>query len=164
MAQRDDELILGKALLRSREVPAQTSVDVFRGLTLRRTSGGVLVTRLHYSANPDRNPELHPEWKQSERKLYTSQASWDREQQIIDEAGGGELVFADTLITHWDRIVITDPGWRPRPQWDCYAGLDYGKTNPTVLLRAPMSTPMESSTSVGNTTCPDSRCGSMPPP
>jgi hypothetical protein len=124
------------ALEKTKKLPPQTKVEIRRGYTTRRTAGGIPVHCLHYSANPDRDPELHPEWKHSERKLYTSQASWDREQEIIDEAGGGELVFADTLITHWDKIVITAPDWRPRPQWDCYAGMDYGKTNPTVLLRA----------------------------
>ena len=51
--------------------------------------------------------------KHGRRRTYTSQSEWDREQEIIDEAGGGELVFADTLVTYWDKIVITDPAWRP---------------------------------------------------
>ena len=65
--------------------------------------------RLHYSVHPERNPELNPDWKKTERKKYTSQADWDREQDIRDEAGGGELVFASTLIAYWNKIVITDP-------------------------------------------------------
>jgi hypothetical protein len=72
---------------------------------------------------------IHPEWKQKERKTYSSQAAWDREQEMIDEAGGGELVFADTLLTYWNKIVITDPGWRPSPHWRVEAGFDHGKTN-----------------------------------
>jgi len=74
--------------------------------------------------------------KAHERRTYTSQADWDREQEIIDEAGGGELVFADTLVTYWDKIVITDPAWRPDPQWRVIGGFDHGKTNPTAMLRA----------------------------
>lgn len=115
--------------------PQKTRAEVIRGFELRRTSGGILVAHLHYSAHPERNPETHPEWKASERKKYTSQASWDREQEIIDEAGGGELVFADTLVTHWDKIVITDPKWHPEPDWRVEAGFDHGKTNPTCLER-----------------------------
>jgi hypothetical protein len=75
---------------------------------------------------------------QTERKLYTSEAAWQREQEIVDEAGGGELVFADALVTHWSKIVITNPEWRPDPRWRCEAGFDYGKTNPTAMLRAYM--------------------------
>jgi hypothetical protein len=85
---------------------------------------------------PDRDPERNPEWKQKERRKYTSQASWDREQEIVDEAGGGELVFADTLVSHWKKIVITDARWRPDPEWRVEGGFDHGKTNATALLRS----------------------------
>jgi len=119
----------------TRAVPAQTKLELARGLSVRRTSGGILVPRLHYSANHHRDPEQHPEWKANERKKYTSQAAWDREQEIMDEAGGGELVFADTLVTHWDKIVIQDPHWRPDHEIIPQGGFDHGKTNPTALLR-----------------------------
>jgi len=114
----------------------QTRVEIIPGLSLRQTSGEILVARLHYSAIPERNPEINPRWKQEERRAYTSQASWDREQEIIDEAGGGELVFADVLVTHWKKIVIEDPYWRPDPGWEVEGGFDHGKTNPTCLIRA----------------------------
>jgi hypothetical protein len=123
------------ALQKTKAVPPQTPVEIQRGYTTRRTQGGVAVHRLHYSAHPERDPENNPEWKAAERKLYTSEASWQREQEIIDEAGGGELVFADTLLNYWDKIVISAPEWRPDPKWRVEAGFDHGKTNPTALLR-----------------------------
>src|SRR5581483_7073060 len=58
------------------------------------------------------------------------------EQEIIDEAGGGELVFADTLLTYWRKIVIEDPDWRPDYEWRVEGGFDHGKANPTACLRA----------------------------
>ena len=116
--------------------PPQTAVDIMQGVSVRRTAGGIPVVRLHYSAHPERNPDQHPEWKAQERRTYTSQSDWDREQEIIDEAGGGELVFAGTLITYWNKIVITDPAWRPDPEWSVIRGFDHGKTNPTALERA----------------------------
>lgn len=125
----------GEALQRTKQLPPQTPVEIQRGLTLRRTSGGIPIVRLHYSAHPERDPDFSPDWKALERRKYTSQASWDREQEIADEAGGGELVFADTLITYWNKIVITDPAWRPDPIWRVEGGFDYGKTNPTALER-----------------------------
>src|SRR5271166_5454889 len=100
------------ALQKTREIPAQSEVEVRPGERIRRTSGGIAVVRLHYSVHPERDPELNPDWKKMERKKYTSQADWDREQDIRDEAGGGELVFASTLTTYWSKIVITDPKWR----------------------------------------------------
>lgn len=124
-----------EALEKTRNTRAQTVIPIMRGLSLRRTKGGIPVVRLHYTADPRRDPELNPQWKEQERKAYTSQASWDREQEIVDEAGGGELVFADTILTHWKRIVITDPVWRPDPKWRVESGFDHGKTNPTAFER-----------------------------
>ena len=124
------------ALATTKELPAQTPVEIMKGLKLRRTAGGIVVGRLHYSAHPERDPDKHPEWKNAERRTYTSQAAWDREQEIVDEAGGGELVFADTLLTYWDKIVIEDRAWRPDPRWRVEGGFDHGKTNPTALERS----------------------------
>lgn len=124
------------AVEQTKTLPPQTPVDLVRGMTLRRNQGGIAITRIHYSANPERDPEINPKWKQEERATYSSQAAWDREQEIVDEAGGGELVFADTLINHWKKIVITDPAWRPDSMWRCDAGFDHGKTNPTALERS----------------------------
>src|SRR5580700_3796132 len=125
-----------KALAETAKLPPQTPVEVRRGVTLRRTKGGIPVWRVHYSAHPERDPELHPEWVEEERRAYTSQADWDREQEIVDEAGGGELVFAEVLVRHWNKIVIEDSRWRPDRDWRVEGGFDHGKTNPTALLRA----------------------------
>lgn len=118
------------------ESPPQTKADLRRGFQMRLTKGSIPVSRLHYSVLPERDPEINPAWKEAERRAYTSQAAWDREQEIVDAAGGGELVFADTLITYWKKIVITDPKWEPDPDWRVEGGFDHGKTNPTALLRA----------------------------
>ncbi len=131
----DIETIVDKLVKQSKKLKPQTPLEVVRGMTIRRTQGGIVVARVHYSANPLRDPEINPEWKQQERATYSSQAAWDREQEIMDEAGGGELVFADTLINYWDRIVISNPEWRPDPCWRVVAGFDHGKTNPTAFER-----------------------------
>ena len=125
-----------EALRRTRDIKPQTSIEVMDGMAIRRTAGGIPVLRLHYSSHPERNPKVHPEWRDEERRTYTSQAGWDREQEIIDEAGGGELAFADILVSNWSKIVITDPAWRPDPRWAVLGGFDHGKTNPTALERA----------------------------
>ena len=124
-----------EALQETQIVAPQTKIKFGTGLHVWRTYGGIPVMRIHYAAHPDRDPEQHPEWKVAERRKYTSQAAWDREQEIVDEAGGGELVFADVLVTHWKKIVITDPAWRPDPGWRVEGGFDHGKTNPTALER-----------------------------
>jgi len=45
-------------------------------------------------------------------------------------------VFAETLLTWWNKIVIEDPRWRPDPGWVVQGGMDHGKTNPTTIERA----------------------------
>lgn len=124
------------AIDETRKLGAQTKIEMVRGLTLRRTKNGIPIARLHYTADPDRDPELHPEWKKTARAKYSSQMRWDREQEIVDNAGGGQLVFADTLLTWWDKIVIEDPKWRPDPGWTVIAGFDHGRTNPTALEKS----------------------------
>lgn len=126
---------IGLALEKTRTLKPQARVEIVRGLTLRRTKNGIPVARLHYTADPERDPELNPEWKKKGRAKYSSQAKWDREQEIVDNAGGGQLVLADTLLTYWDKIVITDPKWRPDPMWSVIGGFDHGRTNPTALER-----------------------------
>lgn len=124
-----------QVLAETKKLEAQQSLEVCRGMEVRRTKGGTAVIRLHYSVDPGRDPKLNPGWRTKEKRKYTSKAAWDREQEIVDNAGGGELVFADTLTTYWDKIVIRDPTWRPHPSWPIVGGFDHGKTNPTVLLR-----------------------------
>lgn len=116
-------------------LPPQTPREVLKGVTIRRTKGDVAVTRVHYIASKLRDPDINPDWKKTERRAYTSQAAWDREQECRDDAGGGELVLANTLTTYWDKIVITAPEYRPHPKWRCEAGFDHGKTNPSALVR-----------------------------
>ena len=117
-------------------VGQEPRVPIMRGLDARQNKSGIPIGRLHFSADPDRDPEINPAWKENERKAYTSQAHWDREQEIVDEAGGGERVFVDVLLSHWDKIVIQDERWEPDPEWFVTGGFDHGKTNPTALLRA----------------------------
>src|SRR3954451_18369017 len=111
-----------EVLKKTKAVPPQSKIEIVRGMHVHRTKGGIPVLSVHYSADPERDPQIHPEWKQTERRTYSSQAAWDREQEMVDEAGGGELVFADTLLTYWDKIVITDPSWRPSPHWRVEGG------------------------------------------
>src|SRR5205085_11279456 len=69
-----------------------------------------------------------------ERKKYSSQGAWDREQEIIHEAGGGERVFAEVFSQWSDQIIIDSPGFQPSPYWKRIAGFDHGKANPTAAL------------------------------
>jgi hypothetical protein len=102
------------------------------GVTERRTRQGISVQRIHYSADPDRGPG----WATAERKKYSSQGAWDREQEIIHAAGGGERLFADILNRYAHKIIITSPNFQMSPHWRKIGGFDHGKANPTGALVA----------------------------
>ncbi len=101
-----------------------------KGITARRTKSGIMVAKVHYSADPERDSS----WAATERPKYSSQAAWDQEQEIVHYAGGGELLFAEILNRHADKIIIRDPSFQIPPQWDLIAGFDHGKVNPTAAL------------------------------
>lgn len=120
------------------ELPPQTYVELCHGLEVCMKENGQIVARLHYSAMPSRDPETDAgkRWFKDQRRKYSSQSIWDREQEIVDEAGGGEMLLAPTLAKHKDKILITDEDWLPQPEWECVEGFDHGKTNATSLLKA----------------------------
>lgn len=114
-----------------------SATDVFSpvvpsGVRVRRLADGRPVYRVHYSADPERGAV----WVERERKKYSSQGAWDREQEIIHEAGGGERIFAEVLARDEEKILI-DPyssGFRVSPHWRMVGGFDHGKANPTGAL------------------------------
>ncbi|MFL6427793.1 MAG: hypothetical protein ACJ71S_06075 [Acidobacteriaceae bacterium] len=124
---------LQAALLKLDTLAPQTKTRVSEGVHLRHKKNGVKVLTLGYKADPTRRS---PEWYEAERKKYTSQADWDREQEIIDEAGGGERLYAEILTKYFHKIVVTDRNWRPGSTWARLPGFDHGKTNPTAAAVA----------------------------
>jgi hypothetical protein len=64
-----------------------------KGFTTRRIRSVILVARVHYTADPERDSV----WVEGEKRKYSSKAACDREQEIVHDAGGGELVFAEIL-------------------------------------------------------------------
>src|SRR5215472_12763283 len=107
--------------------------ESIRGLTRKKSQQG-LIQRVHYSADPERGPD----WVAEERRKYSSQGAWDREQEIIHEAGGGERIFAEVL-SQWSDKILIDPkesGFQVSPHWRRISAFDYGKANPTAALVA----------------------------
>lgn len=123
------------------KVKPQIRVPIVPGMSVRKKKDSydtIPVIRIHYSADPDRDPKTKTGqlWRKKKRGEYSSQADWDREMEIIDGAGGGERIYAEILSTHFKKIVITDPTWQPGKTWKLISGFDYGKTNPTSALDA----------------------------
>ena len=97
---------------------------------VKRNKQGHTVVRLHYSADPDKNPETAAgkNWfdKMSGRYLgSTASLGWRREYEIDFKAGSGELVFPDFL--NWDTVIDSFP---IPDTYNLYGGLDWGSRNP----------------------------------
>jgi hypothetical protein len=107
--------------------------ELAKGLTEKRTPDGICALTLHYTADPDR---ARPEWKETERRKYTSESKWQSEQEIVFGAGGGERLFAEILNRYGHKILIDqeESGFRPAPGWEYFGGFDYGKASPTAAL------------------------------
>lgn len=129
---------IAEALERLDGLDPQVQTQVVPGVSLRMKKNGIQVLTLHYSADPDRNPETEAgaRWYQDAKANYSSESAWKREQEIDYMAGGGERVFAKVLEKFHDDVVITDPNWVPDPRWDVLCGFDHGKVNATALEKA----------------------------
>ena len=130
--------LLNKARKDLDGVPAQTRIEVARGVHVRRKKNGLTVMSLHYSAVPERDPttEEGRKWYEREHRKYSSESRWKKEQEIDANATGGENVFGKMLADYWDQIVITDPKWYPDGRYDVVGGFDHGAANATCLLKA----------------------------
>lgn len=119
------------------EIPYQSRVEVMRGVTVRRKKNGLTVMSLHYSAVPDRDPETEAgkNWYIREKRKYSSEARWKKEQEIDPHATGGEAVFGKILSEFYQTVIISDPHWFPDPRWDVGGGFDHGIANATALLK-----------------------------
>lgn len=107
--------------------------ELMPGLTMKRLRNGAVVYRVHYSAHPERGPE----WASEERRKYSSQSIWDREQEMVHGAGGGEHLFAG-ILDRWEKKIVIDPeaGFDPGPYWKRVSGFDHGKASATAALVA----------------------------
>lgn len=130
--------LLSDAMKKLDTMREQERVTVVRGIQLRKKKNGVPIMTVHYSAIPERDPET-PEgkkWYKRERSLVSTSAAWKREQEIDAYASGGEVVFGRILSEFYNTVVISDPNWYPKPEWDVVGGFDHGKRNATALLKA----------------------------
>ncbi len=102
------------------------------GILIKKNKQGHTVIRLHYTADPDKNPgKAGKEWFDQESRKYiggVTDLKWRREMEIDFSAGSGELVFPSFM--ELENEIVVEP-FAPSPTWAYYAGLDWGTRNPT---------------------------------
>jgi len=102
-----------------------------KGLEVKKTPQGLTVARLHYSADPAKDPDTIAGafWRENALLGYIgglSSLGWRREMEIDWGAGIGELLFPGFIAREGD--LLCDPF--PLPDTAAfYAGLDWGNRN-----------------------------------
>ena len=108
-----------------------------KGIHQTTTHDGVHVFRLHYSADPSKDPST-PEgaaWLARELVGYPgglNDPRWRREMEIDFEAFAGQLLFP--YLLEYQDVILCEPVSKIPVHWEVTAGLDYGSArNPSAF-------------------------------
>lgn len=94
------------------------------GLTYGKTDRGWDVIHLHYSADPERNAD----WVKKHKATYSSEANWQKEQEINAYAKDGALVYPEFSAIH-----LIDPSKIP-DRGCCFMAIDPHPRTPHAML------------------------------
>lgn len=106
-----------------------------KGIEERKSDAGFHCIRLHYTADPAKDPAT-PEgaaWLQNELRGYPGgmqSAAWRQEMEIDWDAAGGDLVFPQLQV--YDDEIFVPPFDIPE-SWSLYGSFDYGHRNPSAF-------------------------------
>lgn len=103
-----------------------------KGLECRRSGNGFFVAKVHYSADPHKDPETPEgaEWHKTARRGMPD-VSWRKEYEIDWFARSGQLVYPG-----FRRDVHVISPFSIPPSWPRYMAIDPGLRNPTAALWA----------------------------
>jgi len=104
-----------------------------KGIEHYMAASGFHVIRLHYTADPQKDPDTQDgaKWFETAPIGYRggiASSAWRREMEIDWDATGGELVFPQ-LDPYKSKIVV-NPFEIPET-WNLYGSFDYGHRNPS---------------------------------
>ncbi|MDD5095662.1 MAG: hypothetical protein PHV74_14995 [Dehalococcoidia bacterium] len=107
-----------------------------KGIHQTTTHDGVHVFRLHYSADPSKDPSTPEgaEWLQRELVGYPgglNDPRWRREMEIDFDAFAGQLLFP--YLLEYQDVILCEPVSKVPVHWQVTAGLDYGTRNPSAF-------------------------------
>ena len=104
-----------------------------KGIQAGISSEGIQVVRIHYSADPMKDPDTHngKEWRHIELQGYRGvhDPRWRKEMEIDFDAHGGQLLFP-YLLQYQEQLYIKPYEIKG---FNVVAGLDYGTRNPSAF-------------------------------
>jgi hypothetical protein len=123
------------------EVATAADVDPdseMRGIARFKSKSGVSCLRIHYSADPDKDPKTEKglAWFVEESSRMPGGfkgVNWQQHMEINPQS-----VTGTKCIDYWDeiksRVIIDDIPYEQAALWRIGCGADYGTRNPTVLI------------------------------
>lgn len=94
--------------------------EVSRGLMVKHNKNGFSAIRLHYTADPRKDPLISPDWYDNNRPKYTDDA-WEREHEINFHVQAGLKYFPE-----YRPDVHEDASLRPIEGFDLLRTWDFG--------------------------------------
>ena len=94
--------------------------------------------RLHYSADPNKDPDTErgQKWLQAQLRGYPggmAGAQWQQEMEINFKIRSGKKVFPDWDGKYYPRVTFHPDEVTIEDHWPIYCGFDFGVSNPTVF-------------------------------
>lgn len=113
--------------------------EIMRGLKYwKNKANRFAVAMLHYTADPDKDPERDgAEWYKNE-KLGTPKATWLKEYEIDFTTKSGKLIFGSEFCDFDPKIHFINSFELPEP-YELILGVDFGQRNPTCALVAALT-------------------------
>ncbi len=109
-----------------------------RGVARFTTASGGAGLRVHYSADPAKDPQTEDGAEWFTRKVGAmiggfDGSEWQQHMEINPQSLSGELVFKQWGKVK-DAVVVDDIPYDVAARWKLGGGADYGMRNPTVVL------------------------------
>jgi hypothetical protein len=102
-----------------------------KGLDIYETKDGFTVAKLHYTADPDKDPEREgAEWIKKAMKGFPggkTGAAWRKEMEIDFTAYSGQLLCYD-ILTNYRAKIVKD--YEIKENYKKFGSLDWGRNNP----------------------------------
>ena len=117
-------------------IGAEDRHEIARGIWTTRSASNIHTTWLHYTADPDKDPQRSGEdWfkEESSRAIGGIEGHhWQQHMEMNFDVVAGTRLIPD--FEKYESVLTCDPIPREKQiGWRYYAGFDYGKRNKTVL-------------------------------
>ena len=107
--------------------------ELIKGIKTWKNKNGFTILMVHYTADPNKDPERDgKEWYENER-MGTTKALWKKEYEIDSTTKAGQLVFSKEYCD-FDADIHFINSFEIQEPYELLMSLDFGQRNPTAAL------------------------------